>query len=58
MAIVLSGMLTAGIFTPWGIPVGSALILIPFYFWAWPDKGEHARNLREERQRDSQGEPA
>ncbi|HEV7388207.1 MAG TPA: cytochrome c oxidase subunit I [Gemmatimonadaceae bacterium] len=58
MAIVLSGMLTAGIFTPWGIPVGSALILIPFYFWAWPDKGEHARNLREERQRDSQAEPA
>jgi cytochrome c oxidase subunit 1 len=48
MAIVISGMLIAGIFTPWGVPVGSFLIIIPFYLWAWPDKADHRRNLREE----------
>ena len=51
MAIVIGGLLTAGIFTPWGLPLGSLVVIIPFYFWGWPDKKEHERNLREERER-------
>ena len=51
MAFVISGMLAGGVFTPWGIVVGSAAVIIPFYMWAWPDKREHEQNLREEQQR-------
>ena len=51
MAVVLTGMLTAGIFTPWGVVVGSFLIVIPFFLWAWPDRAQHERNLREEQER-------
>jgi hypothetical protein len=51
MAVVIAGMLASGIFTPWGVVVGSFALVIPYYIWAWPDRGEHARNLREERQR-------
>ena len=49
MGIVIAGMLAAGIFTPWGIVVGSFAIVIPFYLWAWPKREEHERNLREEK---------
>jgi heme/copper-type cytochrome/quinol oxidase subunit 1 len=58
MAIVLGGMLAAGIFTPWGLPMGSLVVIIPFYFWGWPDKKQHERNLREERERRGQAEAA
>jgi cytochrome c oxidase subunit 1 len=51
MAVVIAGMLAAGIFTPWGLVVGSFAIGVPFYLWAWPKKEEHERNLREERER-------
>ena len=57
MAVVISGMLIAGIFTPWGIVVGTFGIGIPFYLWAWPSRKQHERNLREERQRRERGEP-
>ena len=56
MAVVISGMLIAGIFTPWGIVVGTFGIGIPFYLWAWPSRKQHARNLQEERQRKERGE--
>jgi cytochrome c oxidase subunit 1 len=49
MAVVIGGMLIAGIFTPWGVVVGTFAIAIPFYLWAWPSKELHERNLREER---------
>jgi hypothetical protein len=52
MAAVLAGMLISGIFTPWGVVIGTFLIAVPFYLWAWPSRAQHARNLREERQRD------
>jgi heme/copper-type cytochrome/quinol oxidase subunit 1 len=58
MAIVIGGMLTAGIFTPWGLPMGSLVVIVPFYFWGWPDKREHERNLREERERRGEAEAA
>jgi cytochrome c oxidase subunit 1 len=51
MGVVIAGMLAAGIFTPWGIVVGSFAITIPFYIWAWPKREQHERNLREEKQR-------
>jgi hypothetical protein len=55
---VIAGMLAAGIFTPWGVVVGTFAIVIPFYIWAWPDRGQHARNLREEKQRRAEPEMA
>jgi cytochrome c oxidase subunit 1 len=61
MAIVISAMLISGIFTPWGVVIGTFAIAFPFYLWAWPDKEQHERNLREERERkdkpgDAEGE--
>jgi hypothetical protein len=50
MGIVIAGMLSAGIFTPWGVVVGSFAIVIPFYLWGWPKREEHERNLREEQE--------
>ena len=58
MAIVITGMLIAGIFTPWGVPIGTGLIVVPFYLWAWPDKKEHERNLREDREREAKEKEA
>jgi cytochrome c oxidase subunit 1 len=58
MGCVIGGMLIAGIFTPWGVVVGSFAIGIPFYMWAWPDKKEHERNLREARRREPQARAA
>jgi hypothetical protein len=34
------------------------VVIIPFYFWGWPDKREHERNLREERERRREAEAA
>ena len=51
MAIVIGAMLIYGVFSPWGLPIGTALIPIPFYLWAWPDKEDHKRNLREENEK-------
>jgi cytochrome c oxidase subunit 1 len=48
MAIVIGAMLITGIFSPWGVAIGSLLIAVPFYFWAWPEKEQHARELEEE----------
>jgi cytochrome c oxidase subunit I+III len=48
MAIVIGAMLITGIFSPWGVAVGSFLIIVPYYFWAWPTREEHERHLREE----------
>ena len=48
MAIIIALMLAAAIITPWGVPIGSMLLVIPFYLWAWPDKAQHERNLREQ----------
>jgi hypothetical protein len=58
MAIVITGMLVTGIFTPYGVVVGTFLIAGPFYLWAWPKKEEHERNLREEREREAKPEAA
>jgi cytochrome c oxidase subunit 1 len=54
MAVVIAAMLATGIFTPWGVVVGTFAIAVPFYLWGWPDKEEHVRNLREERERGPQ----
>jgi cytochrome c oxidase subunit 1 len=51
MAIVISAMLIAGIFTQWGVVYGTFAIVIPFYLWGWPDKKEHQEHLREEREK-------
>ena len=51
MAIIIALMLAAAIITPWGVPIGSTLMLVPFYLWAWPDKAQHDRNLREQGKR-------
>jgi cytochrome c oxidase subunit I+III len=47
MAVEVSLMLIAGIFTPWAYPVGFALLAIPWLMWAWPRQGskEHAENV-------------
>jgi cytochrome c oxidase subunit 1 len=58
MAVVIGAMLMAGIFTPWGVVVGSFAIAVPFYLWAWPDPAQHKRNLREERARDAKAQAA
>jgi cytochrome c oxidase subunit 1 len=36
MAITISTMLIAGIFTPWAYPVGLVAMTAPFALWAWP----------------------
>jgi cytochrome c oxidase subunit 1 len=51
MGVVISVMLIIGVFSPWGLVIGTAAIPIPFYLWGWPDKKEHERNLREEHER-------
>jgi len=51
MGVLIGAMLIAGVFTPWGLVYGTAFIGIPFYMWAWPDKREHERNLREENEK-------
>jgi hypothetical protein len=51
MGIVISVMLIIGVFSPWGLVIGTAAIPIPFYLWGWPDKKDHERNLREEHER-------
>jgi cytochrome c oxidase subunit I+III len=51
MALVIGPMLIAGIFTPWGIVVGTFAIIVPYYLWAWPTQAKHERNLREDRRR-------
>jgi cytochrome c oxidase subunit I+III len=53
MGLVIGAMLISGIFTPWGVVVGSFGIIVPFYLWAWPTKKKHERNLKEDRQRRS-----
>jgi len=58
MAIIIAGMLAAAIVTPWGVPIGSTLLLVPFYLWAWPDKAQHRRNLREQGKQDREAEAA
>ena len=35
-AMVVTGMLIGGIFTPWAYPAGFALLPIPWLMWAWP----------------------
>jgi len=51
MGVVIAAMLIAGIFTPWGIVIGSFAIIGPYYVWAWPSREKHERNIREDRQR-------
>ncbi|MFL5618010.1 MAG: hypothetical protein ACJ79A_06380, partial [Gemmatimonadaceae bacterium] len=58
MAIVIAGMLGVGIFTPWGVVIGSFAIIVPFYMWAWPDREQHERNLREEHAREEHAREA
>ena len=47
MAVEVSLMLVAGVFTPWAYPIGFALLAIPWFMWAWPRSGtkEHAENV-------------
>ena len=46
--VVIALMLISGIFTPWGIAIGSFLIAVPFYYWGWPEKKQHKRDLEDE----------
>ena len=36
------------IFTPWGLPVGSVLLLVTITMWAWPSREEHADQRSQE----------
>jgi len=40
------------------VPIGTGLIVVPFYLWAWPDKKEHERNLREDHEREAKEKEA
>jgi hypothetical protein len=36
------------IFTPWGLPIGAALLIPAFTLWAWPDRrGYEQQKLQE-----------
>jgi cytochrome c oxidase subunit I+III len=49
MAVTVSVMLIAGIFTPWAYPIGTIALAIPFAIWTWPRAGrkDHERAVRE-----------
>ncbi|MDQ2670491.1 MAG: cytochrome c oxidase subunit I [Gemmatimonadota bacterium] len=36
------------IFTPWGLPIGAALVAVPLVMWAWPTKYGHELQRRQE----------
>jgi cytochrome c oxidase subunit I+III len=36
------------IFTPWGLPIGSALMAVAFVAWAWPNHKEHEQQKLQE----------
>ena len=36
------------IFTPWGLPIGAALLVAPLVAWAWPSRRGHELQRRQE----------
>jgi cytochrome c oxidase subunit I+III len=36
------------IFTPWGLPIGAALLIVPMIKWAWPDRKEYEEQKLQE----------
>ena len=49
MAIVITTMLIAGIFSAWAYPIGIVSLAVPFAMWAWPRRGssDHERAVHE-----------
>ena len=47
-AVATGAIFIALIFTPWGLPLGSILLLVTLTAWAWPTKTEHASHVKQE----------
>jgi cytochrome c oxidase subunit 1 len=47
-AIATGTTFIALIFTPWGLPIGSVLLLAAFTMWAWPDRDEYEEQKLQE----------
>jgi cytochrome c oxidase subunit 1 len=50
LAAIATGItFVALIFTPWGLPIGAALVSVAFIGWGWPSRREKQLQAREER---------
>jgi cytochrome c oxidase subunit 1 len=47
-ALAVGVLIITLIFTPWGLPIGGALLGIALVAWAWPSRHEHELQLRED----------
>ena len=47
-AIATGTLFITLIFTPWGLPIGAALLVAPLVAWAWPSRRGHELQRRQE----------